>query len=87
MFKQNINIVGIPTLNDILEEIGDILSFKTTNFNNINDFLDVVDIEREKKSNIYLITPFSNKDYFIKKNLVNKKNIFFLLPKEYSSRY
>ena len=81
MFKQNINIVGIPALNDILEEIGDILSFKTTNFNNINDFLDVVDIERKKKSNIYLITPFSNKDYFIKKNLVNKKNIFFFCQK------
>ena len=81
MFKQNINIVGIPVLNNILEEIKDILSFRTTNFNNIDAFLDLIDIERKEKSNIYLITPFHNKDYFIKKNLVNKKNIFFFCQK------
>ena len=64
MFKQNINIVGIPTLNDILEEINNILSFKTTNFNNIDDFLNLVDVEGKNKSNIHLITPLINKDFF-----------------------
>ena len=52
MFKQNINIVGIPALNDILEEINNILSFKTTNFNNIDDFLNLADVEGKNKSNI-----------------------------------
>ena len=81
MFKQNINIVGIPTLNDILEEINNILSFKTTNFNNIDDFLNLVDIEGKNKSNLHLITPLINKDFFVKKKLLNKKNIFFFCQK------
>ena len=81
MFKQNINIVGIPALNDILEEINNILSFKTTNFNNIDDFLNLVDIEEKNKSNIHLITPLINKDFFVKKKLLNKKNIFFFCQK------
>ena len=81
MFKQNINIVGIPTLNDILEEMNNILSFKTTNFNNIDDFLNLVDVERKNKSNIHLITPLINKDFFIKKKFLNKKNIFFFCQK------
>ena len=81
MFKQNINIVGIPTLNDILEEINNILSFRTTNFNNINDFLDLVNIEGKDKSNIHLITPLINKDFFVKKNFFDKKNIFFFCQK------
>ncbi len=81
MFKQNINIVGIPTLNDILEEMNNILSFKTKNFNNINDFLDLVNIEGKDKSNIHLITPLINKDFFVKKKFLNKKNIFFFCQK------
>ena len=81
MFKQNINIVGIPTLNDILEEVNNILSFKTTNFNNIDDFLNLVDVEGKNKSNIHLITPLINKDFFIKKKFLNKKNIFFFCQK------
>ena len=81
MFKQNINIVGMPTLNDILEEMNNILSFKTTNFNNIDDFLNLVDVERKNKSNIHLITPLINKDFFIKKKFLNKKNIFFFCQK------
>ena len=81
MFKQNINIVGIPTLNDILEEINNILSFKTTNFNNIDDFLNLVDVEGKNKLNINLITPLINKDFFVKKKLLNKKNIFFFCQK------
>jgi len=81
MFKQNINIVGIPALNDILEEINNILSFKTTNFNNIDDFLNLVDVEGKNKSNIHLITPLINKDFFIKKKFLNKKNIFFFCQK------
>ena len=81
MFKQNINIVGIPTLNDILEEINNILSFKTTNFNNIDDFLNLADVEGKNKSNIHLITPLINKDFFVKKKLLNKKNIFFFCQK------
>ncbi len=81
MFKQNINIVGIPTLNDILEEINNILSFKTTNFNNIDDFLNLVDVEGKNKSNIHLITPLINKDFFVKKKFLNKKNIFFFCQK------
>ena len=81
MFKQNINIVGIPTLNDILEEMNNILSFKTTNFNNIDDFLNLVDVEGKNKSNIHLITPLINKDFFIKKKFLNKKNIFFFCQK------
>ena len=39
MIKQNINIVGIPILYNILEEIKENLSFKIENFNKLDDFL------------------------------------------------
>ena len=39
MFKQNINIVGIPILYNIFEEIKDNLSFKVANFIRTDDFL------------------------------------------------
>ena len=39
MAKQNINIVGIPILYNILEEIKDNLSFKVVNFSNTDNII------------------------------------------------
>ena len=39
MIKQNINIVGVPILYNILEEIKDNLSFKVVNFSSTDNFL------------------------------------------------
>ena len=41
MVKQIINIVCIPVLYNILEEIKDNLSFKVVNFNNEDEFFKI----------------------------------------------
>jgi hypothetical protein len=38
MIKQNINIVDMPILYNILEEIKNNLSFKIANYTKLNDF-------------------------------------------------
>ena len=81
MIKQNINIVGVPILYNILEEIKENLSFKIENFTKPDDFLNFFNEDKSKNKNFFIITTISNKDFFINKIQLEKKNIFFLCPK------
>ena len=81
MAKQNINIVGIPILYNILEEIKDNLSFKIVNFSSTDNFLKFLNENKLDKKNFFIITSINNKDFFLKKNFFNVKNIFFMSPK------
>jgi len=78
MVKQIINIICIPILYNILDEIKDNLSFKVENFNSEDEFLKFLNENKtdHKKSNI--ITTIHKKDFFFKKNF-NLKNIFFFI--------
>ena len=81
MIKQNINIVGVPILYNILEEIKENLSFKIENFTKLDDFLNFFNKDKSKNKNFFIITTISNKDFFINKIKLEKKNIFFLCQK------
>ena len=81
MFKQNINIVGIPILYNILEEIKDNLSFKVANFVRTDDFLKFLNESKTGNKNFFIITTINNKDFLLKKIKFNKNNIFFLCKK------
>ena len=81
MVKQNINIVGIPILYNILEEIKDNLSFKVKNFNENNDFSKFLIDSKAGNKNYFIVTSINNKDFFLKKIKMDLKNIFFLCQK------
>ena len=81
MVKQNINIVGIPILYNILEEIKDNLSFKIENFSKPDDFLKFLNQHKSENKNFFIITKISNKDFFFKKMKFEAKRIFFLCQK------
>ena len=81
MFKQNINIVGIPILYNIFEEIKDNLSFKVANFIRTDDFLKFLNESKTDNKNFFIITTINNKDFLLKKIKFNKNNIFFLCKK------
>ena len=81
MIKQNINIVDVPILYNILEEIKENLSFKIENFTKPDDFLNFFNKDKSKNKNLFIITTISNKDFFINKIKLEKKNIFFLCQK------
>ena len=81
MIKQNINIVDLPILYNILEEIKENLSFKIENFTKPDDFLNFFNKDKSKNKNFFIITTISNKDFFINKIKLEKKNIFFLCQK------
>ena len=81
MIKQNINIVGMPILYNILEEIKENLSFKIENFTKLDDFLNFFNEDKSENKNFFIITTISNKDFFINKIKLEKKNIFFLCQK------
>ena len=81
MFKQNINIVGIPILYNIFEEIKDNLSFKVANFIRTDDFLKFLNESKTDNKNFFIITTINNKDLLLKKIKFNKNNIFFLCKK------
>ena len=81
MVKQNINIVGIPILYNILEEIKDNLSFKVANFIRTDDFLKFLNERKTDNKNFFIITTINNKDFLLKKIKFNKNNIFFLCKK------
>jgi len=85
MVKLNINIIGIPILYNILEEIKNNLSFKFVNFNNVEDFQDFFNKSKIKEKNYFIITTINNKDFLLKKIKLNIKNIFFLSPKKYQN--
>ena len=82
MIKQNINIVGVPILYNILEEIKENLSFKIENFTKLNDFLNFYNKDKSENKNFFIITTISNKDFFINKIKLERKNIFFLCQKK-----
>ena len=79
MIKQNINIVDMPILYNILEEIKDNLSFKIVNYIKLEDFKNFLN-ENKVLNNILIITKFDNKDFFIKKK-IELNNIFFFSKK------
>ena len=81
MIKQNINIVGVPILYNILEEIKENLSFKIENFTKLDDFLNFFNENKSENKNFFIITTISNKDFFINKIKLERKNIFFLCQK------
>ncbi len=81
MIKQNINIVGVPILYNILEEIKENLSFKIENFIEPSDFLKFFYQSKPENKNFFIITKISNKDFFINKMKLEEKNIFFLYQK------
>ena len=81
MIKQNINIVDVPILYNILEEIKENLSFKIENFTKPDDFLNFFNEDKSKNKNFFIITTISNKDFFINKIKLERKNIFFLCQK------
>ena len=78
MVKQIINIVCIPILYNILEEIKDNLSFKVVNFNNEDECLKSLNDNKIDKKKFFIITAIHKKDFFLKNNF-NIKNIFFFL--------
>ena len=84
MVKQNINIVGIQTLYNILEEIKKNLAFQLINYNKEDEFLkflnekkiDIINLnKRAKELDACLVT--TEKDYF-RLNNEDKKNIKYL---------
>ena len=81
MAKQNINIVGIPILYNILEEIKDNFSFNVVNFSSTSDFLKFLNENKLDKKNFFIITSINNKDFLLKKNFFSVKNIFFMSQK------
>jgi DNA-binding response OmpR family regulator len=78
MVKQIINIICIPILYNILDEIKDNLSFKVANFNNEDEFLKILNENKTDHKKIFIITTIHKKDFFLKKNF-NIKKIFFLI--------
>ena len=54
MVKQNINIVSIPILYNILEEIKDNLSFKIENFSKPDDFLKFLNQHKSENKNFFI---------------------------------
>ena len=78
MVKQIINIICIPILYNILDEIKDNLSFKVKNFNNEDEFLKLLNENITDHKKFFIITTIHKKNFFLKKNF-NIKNIFFFL--------
>jgi len=78
MVKQIINIICIPILYNILDEIKDNLSFKVKNFNNEDEFLKLLNENKTDHKKFFIITTIHKKNFFLKKNF-NIKNIFFFL--------
>mgnify|MGYP000547678525 FL=1 len=78
MVKQIINIICIPILYNILDEIKDNLSFKVVNFNKEDEFLKFLNENKTDQKKSVIITTIHKKNFFLKKNF-NLKNIFFFL--------
>ena len=74
MTKQFINIVDIPTLHDILDEIKPLFSFNILNFLNTDDFLNELD---EKKPNIIssIVICKKNNHKLITSEQINSNNL------------
>ena len=82
MNKQTINIVGVHTLYNIFEEIKDNLSFNVANFDKEDNFLKLYRENKIDIANSLILTKDENKDLFVKKNNINKQNIFLFYNKD-----
>tara|TARA_Y100000782_G_scaffold106009_1_gene126503 strand:+ start:1480 stop:2127 length:648 start_codon:yes stop_codon:yes gene_type:complete len=82
MNKQTINIVGVHTLYNIFEEIKDNLSFNVANFDKKDNFLKLYRENKIDIANSLILTKAENKDLFVKKNNINKQNIFLFYNKD-----
>ena len=82
MNKQTINIVGVHTLYNIFEEIKDNLSFNVVNFDKEDNFLKLYRENKIDIANSLILTKAENKDLFVKKNNINKQNIFLFYHKD-----
>ena len=78
MVKQIINIICIPILYNILDEIKDNLSFKVVNFDTEDKFLKILNENKTDHKKSFIITTIHKKNFFLEKNF-NLKNIFFFL--------
>ncbi len=76
MVKQIINIICIPILYNILDEIKDNLSFKVENFNNEDEFLKFLNENKTDHKKSVIITTIHKKDFFLKKKIQLKKYFF-----------
>ena len=81
MNKQTINIVGIHTLYNIFEEIKDNLPFNVVNFDKEDFFLKLYRESKIDITNSLILTKAENIDLFVKKNNINKQNIFLFYNK------
>ena len=82
MNKQTINIVGIHTLYNIFEEIKNNLSFNVANFDKEDNFLKLYRENKIDIANSLILTKAENKDLFVKKNNIDKQNIFLFYNKD-----
>ena len=67
MVKQIINIICIPILYNILDEIKENLSFKVENFNSEDEFLKFLSENKIDYKKSVIITTVHKKDFFLKK--------------------
>ena len=81
MSKQTINIVGIKTLYNILEEIKENLSFNIVHYNNGNEFLELFNQGRIDNNNFLIIAKHSSRELLLKNEKIKKKNIFLIINK------
>ena len=82
MNKQTINIVGVHTLYNTFEEIKDNLSFNVANFDKEDNFLKLYRENKIDIANSLILTKAENIDLFVKKNNINKQNIFLFYNKD-----
>ena len=82
MSKQIINIVGVHTLYNIFEEIKNNLPFNVANFDEEDNFLKLYRENKIDIANSLILTKDENKDLFVKKNNINKQNIFLFYNKD-----
>jgi len=81
MSKQTVNIVGINTLYNILEEIKENLSFNIVHYNNGNEFLELFNQGRIDNNNFLIIAKHSSRELLLKNEKIKKKNIFLIINK------
>jgi len=81
MSKQTVNIVGIKTLYNILEEIKENLSFNIVHYNNGNEFLELFNQGRIDNNNFLIIAKHSSRELLLKNEKIKKKNIFLIINK------
>ena len=81
MSKQTVNIVGINTLYNILEEIKENLSFNIVHYNNGNEFLELFNQGRIDNNNFLIIAKHSSRELLLKNEKIKKNNVFLIINK------